>query len=51
MQDVAQGRMKKKVMGAGEAIAAGVGKCIFGDARIDRPVRTALKGRGTVITP
>ncbi len=51
MRDVAKGRMKKKVMGAGEAIAAGVGRCVFGDARIDRPVRRALDGEGTVITP
>jgi len=47
--DIARGRMKKKVMGAGEAIEAGVGRCIFGDARIPQPVRSALEGRGTVI--
>jgi len=46
---VARGRMKKKVMGAGEALEAGVDRCIFGDARIEMPVRAALEGRGTVI--
>jgi acetylglutamate/LysW-gamma-L-alpha-aminoadipate kinase len=49
MNDVARGRMKKKVMGASEALAAGVQRCIFGDARIERPIRSALAGRGTVI--
>lgn len=49
MQDTAKGRMKKKVMGAAEAIQAGVARCIFGDARIESPVRAALGGRGTVI--
>ncbi|KYK23789.1 acetylglutamate kinase [Thermoplasmatales archaeon SG8-52-4] len=45
----AQGRMKKKVMGAFEAIDNGVNKVIFGDARIDRPITKALEGQGTVI--
>jgi len=49
LREIAQGRMKKKVMGASEAIEAGVERCIFGDARVEHPVRTALKGRGTVI--
>ena len=46
---VAEGRMKKKVMGAVEAIDAGVGKVIFGDGRVDSPVRRALSGAGTHI--
>ena len=49
LANVAQGRMKKKVMAAAEAIEAGVGRCVFGDARIEQPVRATLKGRGTVI--
>ena len=49
LQDIARGRMKKKVMGAVEALEAGVGRCVFGDARIEQPVRSALAGRGTVI--
>lgn len=45
----AEGRMKKKVMGAAEAVQQGVGKVIFGDARLPQPVRAALNGQGTVI--
>ena len=47
--DVAQGRMKKKVMGASEALEHGVGRVILGDARLDHPIQQALQGRGTVI--
>jgi [amino group carrier protein]-L-2-aminoadipate 6-kinase len=47
--DMAQGRMKKKVMGASEALAQGVETVILGDARLDHPVQLALEGRGTVI--
>jgi len=46
---VAQGRMKKKVLGAAEALAGGVGRVILGDARSSRPVSRALAGQGTVI--
>jgi [amino group carrier protein]-L-2-aminoadipate 6-kinase len=46
---VAEGRMKKKVLGAAEAVAGGVGRVILGDARIARPLHAALAGRGTVI--
>lgn len=49
MTTIAKGRMKKKVMGAGEAIEGGVGRCVFGDARSARPVLSALDGQGTVI--
>jgi acetylglutamate/LysW-gamma-L-alpha-aminoadipate kinase len=45
----ADGRMKKKVMGAGEALAAGVPRVVFGDARGAKPVQRALAGEGTVI--
>lgn len=45
----AEGRMKKKVLGASEAIAGGVEEVVFGDARIAGPVRAAMAGRGTVI--
>jgi len=45
----AQGRMKRKLIGAGEALAGGVGQVILGDGRIDAPVSQALAGRGTVI--
>ncbi|GIV79109.1 [LysW]-aminoadipate kinase [Litorilinea aerophila] len=46
----AEGRMKKKVMGAVEAIEAGVQKVIFADGRVDRPVSAALAGGGTHIS-
>ena len=45
----AQGRMKKKLMGAAEALAGGAGRVILGDGRIEAPVSQALAGRGTVI--
>ena len=45
----AQGRMKKKVMAAIEAINGGVKEVGFGDARIPKPIHQALKGKGTVI--
>ena len=46
---VAQGRMKKKVLGASEAVAGGVGRVVFGDARAAQPVTRALAGEGTVV--
>jgi acetylglutamate/LysW-gamma-L-alpha-aminoadipate kinase len=46
---LAQGRMKKKVMGAAEALEQGVGTVILGDARLEHPIQQALQGRGTVI--
>jgi acetylglutamate/LysW-gamma-L-alpha-aminoadipate kinase len=48
--DFAQDRMKKKVLGAAEAVAGGVGKVIFADARIENPIQAALAGRGTVVS-
>jgi [amino group carrier protein]-L-2-aminoadipate 6-kinase len=47
--EVAHGRMKKKVLGAAEAVKGGVGRVIFGDARIKQPIRRALEGQGTVV--
>ncbi len=46
----AEGRMKKKVMGAVEAIAEGVQKVIFADGRVESPVSRALAGEGTQIS-
>jgi len=46
---VAEGRMKKKVMGASEALRGGVGRVIFAGGRVRNPVRRALAGEGTVI--
>ncbi len=47
---MAQGRMKKKVSAAQDAIERGVGRVIFADARIDQPISRALEGAGTTIT-
>lgn len=45
----AQGRMKKKVLGAVEALTAGVEKVIIADGRVAQPLQQALAGVGTVI--
>ncbi len=47
--DFAEGRMKKKVLGATEALALGVRQIIFADGRVEQPLRRALEGKGTVI--
>lgn len=47
--ELAQGRMKKKVMGAAEALSAGVRRVIMADARISAPISAALNGAGTHI--
>jgi [amino group carrier protein]-L-2-aminoadipate 6-kinase len=44
----AQGRMKKKVLGAEEALKGGVGKVVISDGRIKGPISGALAGAGTV---
>ncbi len=46
---LAQGRMKKKLLGASEALTQGVGRVILSDARVAEPVSRALAGEGTVI--
>ncbi len=46
---MAQGRMKKKVGAAADAIERGVGQVIFADARVERPIARALEGAGTTI--
>jgi acetylglutamate/LysW-gamma-L-alpha-aminoadipate kinase len=48
--EVAQGRMKKKIMGATEALEGGVRRIILGDARLEHPIQQALQGRGTVLS-
>jgi len=45
----AQGRMKKKVLGAEEALKGGVTRVIIADGRIQNPITNALEGNGTVI--
>ena len=46
----AQGRMKRKVLGAIEALRDGVGQVIIADGRVGQPLHRALAGHGTVIT-
>lgn len=48
-EQFAEGRMKKKVMGAAEALELGVGRVIFADARTQNPIDAALGGGGTHI--
>ena len=45
----AQGRMKKKLLGAQEALARGVERVVIGDGRRPQPISDALAGMGTVI--
>ena len=46
----AKGRMKKKVLGAKEALQGGVDKVVIADGRIPSPISTAISGKGTVIS-
>jgi len=45
----AEGRFKKKVMGAKEALDKGIRKVIFASANVDKPITTARSGGGTHI--
>lgn len=45
----AQGRMRKKLLGADEALQAGVRRVVIADGRVLQPLQAALEGRGTVI--
>lgn len=47
--EAAQGRMKKKVLGAEEALEGGVRRVIIADGRIQNPISNALAGSGTII--
>jgi acetylglutamate/LysW-gamma-L-alpha-aminoadipate kinase len=47
--DLAQGRMKKKILGAQEALQGGVQTVIIADGRIQAPISQALAGNGTWI--
>ena len=47
--EYAEGRMKKKVLGASEALNGGVGQVIIADGRMANPISNALAGNGTVI--
>jgi len=47
--EIAQGRMKKKVLGSAEALTGGVGQVIIADGRAENPISNALDGNGTVL--
>ena len=47
--EAAQGRMKKKVLGAEEALRGGVSRVVIADGRIQNPISNSLSGNGTVI--
>jgi acetylglutamate/LysW-gamma-L-alpha-aminoadipate kinase len=48
---LAQGSMRKKLLGAREALEGGVGRVVLGLGRGQAPVRRALAGAGTVLLP
>ncbi|MEE9223394.1 MAG: [LysW]-aminoadipate kinase [Thermoplasmata archaeon] len=45
----AKGRMRKKMLGAKEALESGIRRVILSDANTERPVTDAMNGAGTVI--
>lgn len=45
----AQGRMKKKILGAKEAFELGVEKIFWGDGRVKNPINRVMNGQGTII--
>ena len=46
---IAQGRMKRKIIAAGEALDGGVDRVYLADARQPHPLLRALRGEGTVL--
>ena len=49
LENLAKGRMKRKLIGVREALAGGVEQITLADGRVERPVTRALAGEGTVI--
>ena len=47
--EYAEGRIKKKVLGAQEALNGGVAQVIIADGRVENPISYALSGYGTII--
>jgi acetylglutamate/LysW-gamma-L-alpha-aminoadipate kinase len=45
----AEGRMRKKILGAKEALESGIQRVILSNANTKRPVTDAVNGAGTVI--
>lgn len=48
---VAQGRMKLKLIASREALAGGVGRVVLADGRRPAPISEALAGNGTILEP
>ncbi|MBL4847689.1 MAG: [LysW]-aminoadipate kinase [Planctomycetes bacterium] len=48
-EELAQGRMRIKLLGAEEALEGGVKRVVLGTSKGEHPVRAALAGKGTVI--
>lgn len=46
----AQGKMKKKLLGAKNSFANGVTKIYWGDGRVSHPISRLLNGEGTIIS-
>ncbi|MDQ7030798.1 MAG: [LysW]-aminoadipate kinase, partial [Ardenticatenia bacterium] len=51
IEQYARGRMRLKLVAAREALNGGVSRVIIGPSAAEAPVRAALNGRGTTITP
>jgi acetylglutamate/LysW-gamma-L-alpha-aminoadipate kinase len=49
VEGLAQGRMKRKLLAAQEALERNVATVVLADSRRNRPVAAALRGEGTVI--
>jgi acetylglutamate/LysW-gamma-L-alpha-aminoadipate kinase len=49
LERYAQGRMKRKILGAVEALHDGVGQVVIADGRVAQPLQRALARQGTVI--
>ena len=47
--EFAEGRMKKKILGAQEALENGAKQVIIADGRVEHPITNALNGNGTII--
>ncbi len=50
LETYAEGRMKKKVLAAREALAGGAASATIASANVEEPLSDALEGRGTVFT-
>jgi acetylglutamate/LysW-gamma-L-alpha-aminoadipate kinase len=46
---IAEGRMKKKILGAQEALQGGARRVVIADGRVSAPISRALAGKGTVV--